>query len=224
MRCAKLIIFFSFSFGLLSCSVETETASNKSSKKDETSKEEPLPILGHRDLENGDTVYHKIPDFIFTTQNGNFLKSEDLKGKFIIANFFFTSCPSICPVMTKQMKRLQGLMKADSSLFVLLSHTIDPENDDVDRLKAFSEHYGANDYNWYFLRGEMDYLYEIAKTGYLSSALVDDQEPGGFLHSPYFVLVDTDGRIRGMYDGTIPEEVDQLATDFQILKKEYGKE
>ena len=196
------------------------------SKKEERKQEDNvvrLPILGHRDVENGDTIYHMIPDFVFTNQNGEFIKLEDLKGKIIIANFFFTSCPSICPVMTKQMRRLQEMLEVDSNKVVFLSHTIDPENDDIERLKAFSEHYNANPYNWYFLRGEMEYLYEIAKTGYLSSALEDDQEPGGFLHSPYFVLVDLERHIRGMYDGTIPEEVNKLAKDFKKLQKEYAK-
>lgn len=208
---------------LLSCS-EAKTDSKKEQKSEDRSShqdDERLPILGHRELENGDTVYHTIPDFIFTNQNGDLIKTEDLEGKIIVANFFFTSCPSICPVMTKQMKRLQGLLEQDSASVVFLSHTIDPEHDSIPRLKAFAERYEANEYNWYFLRGEMDYLYEIAKTGYLSSALVDDQEPGGFLHSPFFVLVDKERRIRGMYDGTIEEEVNKLAEDFGRLKEEY---
>ncbi len=218
-----LILFLGF---LVSCTSKTKKENEESNPKEHNQDliNEKLPILGHRDLENGDTVYHTIPDFIFTNQNGESIKSEDLEGKIIIANFFFSTCPSICPVMTKQMKRLQGLLEQDSSLVVFLSHTIDPEHDDIERLKAFSEHYEANPYNWHFLRGEMEYLYEIAKTGYLSSALVDDQEPGGFLHSPYFVLVDKERRIRGMYDGTLANEVDQLALDFEKLKKEYAEE
>ncbi|MCB0477158.1 MAG: SCO family protein [Crocinitomicaceae bacterium] len=223
MKIGSLFVF-AFLIFIASCSPESSKEENAKSAKTEhkEKKEDRLPILGHRELENGDTVYHTIPDFIFTNQTDALIKTEDLDGKIIIANFFFSSCPSICPIMTKQMKRLQGMLAVDSNEVVFLSHTIDPKNDDVARLKAFAEHYGANEYNWHFLRGEMDYLYEIAKEGYLSSALVDDQEPGGFLHSPYFVLVDKERRIRGMYDGTIPEEVDQLASDFQKLKKEYA--
>ncbi|MEZ4938367.1 MAG: SCO family protein [Crocinitomicaceae bacterium] len=214
------ILFFFF---LGSCAEQKPESTRKENTSQEIGKKsDALPILGHREVENGDTIYHTIPDFIFTNQNGQLVKSEDLQGKITVANFFFTSCPSICPVMTKQMKRLQGMLSEDSSEVVFLSHTIDPEHDSIPRLKAFAERYEANEYNWYFLRGEMDYLYEIAKTGYLSSAIEDDQEPGGFLHSPFFVLVDKEKRIRGMYDGTIPDEVDQLANDFKKLKKEYG--
>lgn len=217
-------IYFFLSLVFFSCSGKTESTDKKDKVSDQelAKNKDLLPILGHRDFVDGDTVYHTIPDFIFTNQNGQLIKSEDLEGKIIVANFFFSSCPSICPIMTKQMRRLQVLLEKDSNEVVFLSHTIDPDNDSVPRLKAFAQRYEANEYNWHFLRGEMDYLYEIAKTGYLSSALEDDQEPGGFLHSSFFVLVDKDRRIRGMYDGTEPKDVDQLAKDFERLKMEYA--
>lgn len=206
-------------FLIVSCTQEKQ---NTKSESQQSPKDNGLPILGHREFENGDTVYHTIPDFIFLNQDSVFIKSEDLEGKIIVANFFFTTCPSICPTMTKQMKRLQGILEADSNLVVFLSHTIDAETDVPSRLKAFGEHYEVNFHNWHFLYGEMEYLFEIAKEGYLSTALEDEQEPGGFLHSQYFILVDKERRIRGMYDGTLPNEVDKLAKDFGILKKEYA--
>jgi protein SCO1/2 len=218
MKIGNCIYIFLFSVFFISCNSEKKESEKKELK---TRKDNQLPIFGHRDLENGDTVYHTVPDFIFMNQDSMLVKSEDLEGKIIIANFFFSSCPSICPVMTKQMKRLQVLLENDSNKVVFLSHTIDPDNDNIERLKKFSERYEANTFNWHFLRGDIDYLYDIAKTGYLSSALIDDKEPGGFLHSPYFVLVDKERRIRGMYDGTIPTEVDKLAKNFVILIKEY---
>lgn len=219
MRVDKLIALgVVFLFLLSSCS----NTKNDSRSDDAAPKEERLPIFGNREFVNGDTVYHQIPDFIFMNQDCVLIRSEDLVGKITIANFFFSTCPSICPVMTKQMRRLQLLLQEDSAVVVFLSHTIDPKTDSIPKLKAFAERYEADLYNWHFLRGDLDYLYEIAKEGYLSTALEDDQAPGGFLHSQYFILVDKEKRIRGLYDGTMPNEVDKLAEDFQILKKEYA--
>lgn len=219
MKLGKIISILTLLF-LFSCAQDKSKETKESSTE---TKEEGLPILGNRDVVDGDTVYHTIPDFIFLNQDSVFVKTEDLEGKIIVANFFFSTCPSICPVMTKQMKRLQTELSLDSNLVVFLSHTIDPETDTPEKLRAFAKRYEANTYNWHFLRGDIDYLYEVAKEGYLSTALIDEEEPGGFLHSSFFVLVDKEGRIRGMYDGTVEAEVDLLAKDFQILKKEYDR-
>lgn len=214
------VLLLAWLFIAISCVSDTKV--NKENSNDSKKKvSDRLPILGHREFSNGDTLYHRIPDFIFTNQDSVFITSDSIKGKISIANFFFTTCPSICPTMTKQMKRLQDSLSLDSNLVVFLSHTIDPKNDLIFHLKEFAIRYEANLFNWHFLRGEMDYLYEIAKEGYLSTALEDEQEPGGFLHSQYFILVDPDRRIRGTYDGTNPKDVDQLVLDFEKLKNEY---
>ncbi|MDO6439365.1 SCO family protein [Cyclobacterium sp. 1_MG-2023] len=184
-----------------------------------------LPILGNRHIEEvivegkttTDTVYHQIADFSFTNQDGKQITNEDVKGKVYVADFFFTSCPTICPIMKKQMLRVYEAYK-DNPDFMILSHTIDPEYDTVALLKDYSLRLGIEDAStWNFLTGEQEKIFEIGQTSYLTTAMDDKNEPGGFLHSGAFVLIDREGRIRGIYDGTKETQVNVLIKDLPKL-------
>lgn len=177
-----------------------------------------LPILGERYVDdNQDTVYHKIADFAFVNQLGDTISNADLAGKVYVADFFFTSCPTICPIMKKEMLRVYDQFKGEKN-FSILSHSIDPTFDTQVVLKDFAEKLGISDAStWNFLTGDQEKLFEIGQTSYLSTAMADQQEPGGFLHSGAFILVDQQGRIRGIYDGTKSDQVDRLLADIPKL-------
>ena len=181
--------------------------------------EKPLKIYGERDVVNGDTVYHKIQPFRFVDQDSATITRETVDGKIYVADFFFTSCRTICPIMKTQMLRVYEQFKDDPDI-VILSHTIDPEYDTVGLLKDFAERLGVSSRNWHFLTGNKDSIYTIAEKSYFATAMEDDTEPDGFIHSGAFILVDRDQRIRGMYDGTKQEDVDRLIRDIGRLKKE----
>ena len=177
-----------------------------------------LPILGERYVDdNQDTVYHKIADFAFVNQLGDTISNADVAGKVYVADFFFTSCPTICPIMKKEMLRVYDQFKGEKN-FSILSHSIDPTFDTQVVLKDFAEKLGVSDAStWNFLTGDQEKLFEIGQTSYLSTAMADQQEPGGFLHSGAFILVDQQGRIRGIYDGTKSDQVDRLLADIPKL-------
>ena len=176
----------------------------------------PLPILGLPTVnEAGDSLAYQSPTFAFVNQDSSLITSEDVKGKVIVADFFFTLCPSICPKMSQQMVRIHDEFLKDDRL-ILLSHTIDPYNDSVAVLKEYADALDVSSKRWHMMTGERDSLYTTARA-YMVSAMEDSQAPGGFLHSGAFVLVDQNRHIRGYYDGTKAEEVDQLMTDIRWL-------
>jgi protein SCO1/2 len=184
-----------------------------------------LPILGNSHIEevnvNGerikDTIYHTIADFSFSNQEGKLVTKADVLGKVYVADFFFTSCPTICPVMKKQMLRVFEAYKNEPD-FMILSHTIDPEYDTVALLKDYSLRLGIEDAKtWNFLTGDQEKIFEIGQTSYLTTAMNDKNEPGGYLHSGAFVLIDQKGRIRGVYDGTKETQVNVLIKDIPKL-------
>lgn len=180
-----------------------------------------LPILGERYVdENKDTVYHTIADFAFVNQVGDTVRKADMAGKVYVADFFFTTCPTICPIMKKEMLRV--FMKyQDNPDFKILSHSIDPTHDTQEVLKDYAEKLGVEDAStWNFLTGDQEKIFEIGQTSYLTTAMADQMEPGGFLHSGAFLLIDQNGRIRGVYDGTKADQVDRLINDIpKLLKK-----
>lgn len=185
-----------------------------------TKNNEPLPKLGNWHVEdNGDTVYHQIAQFEFVNQVGKTVTNADVEGKVYVADFFFTTCPTICPIMKKEMLRVYDAYK-DNPNFKILSHSIDPTYDTQEVLKDYAEKLGIEDANtWNFLTGEPQKIYEIGQTSYLTTAQEDQKEPGGFLHSGAFVLVDQEGHIRGVYDGTKEDQVTRLINDIpKILK------
>jgi protein SCO1/2 len=191
-----------------------------SSPSEKTSETAELPILGERYVDdNQDTVYHSIADFAFVNQVGDTIRKEDMAGKIYVADFFFTSCPTICPVMKKEMLRVYEQFKGDPN-FRILSHSIDPSHDTQAVLKDYAEKLGVPDAaTWNFLTGDQEKIFEIGQTSYLTTTMADDMEPGGFLHSGAFLLVDQQGRIRGVYDGTKTDQVDRLLADIPKLIK-----
>lgn len=181
-----------------------------------------LPILGERELSAaGDTVYHKLPEFSFINHLGDSITEADTKGKYIVADYFFTTCQTICPVMSNHMEKVQEEFINDS-LVILLSHTVDPETDSVPVLKAYAEAHHAIPGKWHFLTGDKKSLYDLARYGYLISALEGDGGPEDFIHSDKIVLIDKDKRIRGFYDGTDTKDVQRLYSEIEVLKIEYG--
>jgi protein SCO1/2 len=187
---------------------------------EKTSEIAELPILGERYVDdNQDTVYHSIADFAFVNQIGDTIRKEDMAGKIYIADFFFTTCPTICPVMKKEMLRVYEQFKGETN-FRILSHSIDPTHDTQAVLKDYAEKLGVPDAaTWNFLTGDQEKIFEIGQTSYMTTTMADDMEPGGFLHSGAFLLVDQQGRIRGVYDGTKTEQVDRLLADIPKLLK-----
>jgi protein SCO1/2 len=187
---------------------------------EKTSEIAELPILGERYVDdNQDTVYHSIADFAFVNQIGDTIRKEDMAGKIYVADFFFTTCPTICPVMKKEMLRVYEQFKGEPN-FRILSHSIDPTHDTQAVLKDYAEKLGVPDAaTWNFLTGDQEKIFEIGQTSYLTTTMADDMEPGGFLHSGAFLLVDQQGRIRGVYDGTKTEQVDRLLADIPKLLK-----
>jgi len=177
-----------------------------------------LPVLGNKDIVGGDTVFHTIPDFTFIDQDSAFITAETFKEGLYIADFFFISCPTICPKVKKQMLRIYEKFE-DEPRLKLLSHTIDVKHDTVPRLKNFSEALGVKPSKWHFVTGEEDAIYGIADA-YFSIAIKDGNAPGGFDHSGRIILVDQDRRVRSFCDGTDPASVDQFMLDIDCLLNE----
>jgi protein SCO1 len=168
------------------------------------------------------TIYYTIPDFSFTNQYGQTITAEDLKGKIFVADFFFTHCPTICPKMSASMKSLQDEFIRDDK-FLLLSHTIDPRRDSVQRLKEYADSYGAVPGKWHFLTGDKDELYEQARAYLLAVSDESDGEDHDFTHTERFVLVDPELNIRGYYYGTDQKSINQLKGDIVLLLEEYKR-
>ncbi|WP_291778457.1 SCO family protein [Cecembia sp.] len=184
-----------------------------------------LPILGNWHInefeiegkEVKDTVYHTIANFSFSNQEGKEISNITTDGKVYVADFFFTTCPTICPIMKTQMLRVYEKFKEEPD-FLILSHTLDPEHDTAELLKDYAYKIGVeDDQTWQFLTGDQEKIFEIGQTSYLTTAMTDKNEPGGILHSGAFVLVDQKGRIRGVYDGTKEDQVDRLMRDIPKL-------
>ncbi|PHS03729.1 MAG: SCO family protein [Kordia sp.] len=163
---------------------------------------------------------HYIADFSLTNQNGETITQDNYKDKIYVADFFFTTCKSICPVMTSNMKRIQQATLLDNDI-MLLSHTEMPEIDTVAQLKRYALEKGVLSDKWNLVTGSKKELYNLARKSYLVAKYDPSKEDGyGFIHTENFVLVDKKKRIRGLYDGTNEEEIDRLLEDIQILKEE----
>jgi protein SCO1/2 len=166
---------------------------------------------------------HTIQEFSFTDQSGKSYGSKDLKGKIYVAEYFFTTCGTICPVMNAEMQRVQQAFRGNDS-FRILSFTVDPETDSVAQMKLYADGHGADPKQWHFLTGDKKDLYQLARRSFfvLKPAEAANQGDVGsdFIHTNYFVLVDTKKRIRGYYDGTDSKEVDKLIKDIQKLLEE----
>ena len=164
--------------------------------------------------------YHKISDFKLTNQNGKEITQANYKDKIYVADFFFTTCQDICPVMTKNMYQLQEKLKNDNEI-LLLSHTVIPEVDTEKRLKEYAIENNVDDSKWNLLTGDKKQIYELARKSYLA---VEDSNFNEFdmIHTENFMLIDKEKQIRGFYDGTNSEEINRLLKDIEILKQSYN--
>ena len=165
--------------------------------------------------------YHKISDFKLTNQNGKEITQANYKDKIYVADFFFTTCQDICPVMTKNMYQLQEELKNDNQI-LLLSHTVIPEVDTVEQLKEYAIENNVDDSKWNLVTGDKKQIYDLARKSYLA---VEDSNYSQYdmIHTENFMLIDKERQIRGFYDGTNSEEINRLLKDIEILKQSYNK-
>ena len=177
---------------------------------------EKIPVANGKD-----TIYHTIKPFSFINQDGKTITDKDFEGKIYVADYFFTTCKSICPKMTTEFIRVQRKFEYTKGLVQLLSHTVDPENDSVPVLKAYSKMVHADSTTWNFVTGDKKELYDMARYSYLLNAMEGDGGPDDFIHSELFVLVDKEKHIRGIYDGTNIKAVNNLIDDVKVLIAEY---
>jgi protein SCO1/2 len=187
-----------------------------------------LPIYGNRKpitkMVDGkqvtDTIYQTIPPFKFVNQYGDSISNKTLNGDIYVVDFFFTTCPSICPIMHRNMLKVYDTFKSTGN-FKIISHTIDPKHDSVPVLKKYADKLGITGNTWWFLQGKKEDVYTIAEKNYLVAVKQDSSSAsGGYIHAGYFVLIDKQKRIRGSYDGTDPKQVDELIADIKTLQTE----
>ena len=195
-------------------------------------KENLLPVINPIDLEKemvDPSVLmerkgygHTIGDFSFQNQNNETITNNDIEGKVFVAEYFFTTCLSICPIMNAEMQRVYEKYKSQDD-FVVLSFTVDPDVDTVAQMKKYAERHDAGN-KWHFLTGNKDELYSLARKSFFVLKPAEAQNIGDagsdFIHTNNFVLVDRQRRIRGYYDGTKPTSVDSLMVDIGRLLKE----
>jgi len=189
--------------------------------------EQPLPVYKPAQIDaslvdssiQDKRKYHRIADFKLINQNGDTITQDDYKDKIYVADFFFTTCQSICPIMTDQMFRVQQTILNDDEV-KLLSHSVTPEIDSVAQLKRYAIEKGVNDQKWNLVTGDRKQIYDLARKSYL--VVKDDGlQDYGMIHTENFALIDKDKQIRGMYDGTSKASVDSLLMDIEKLKKSY---
>ena len=190
-----------------------------------------LPIVGNFDIvysmidgkEVSDTIFPKMVDFSYLNQDSILIKSTDMKGKIWIADFMFTSCPTICPKMTEQMKRLSGMTKDLSDHIQFMSFSINPKHDSPSQLKKYIEAHKITSSNWYFFTGNETKTHDLGINNFQIFAGQDASAAGGYAHTAAFALVDKEGYVRGVYMGTDTKEVNKLEKDIRkLLKYEYS--
>lgn len=164
--------------------------------------------------------FHRITDFSLTNQNGKTITQENFEGKIYIADFFFTTCPTICIAMTDHLLEIQSKI-LDLPQVMLLSHSVTPKIDSVPQLKKYALEKGVIDAKWHLVTGDKKQIYALARKSYLAVKDDGDGGPYDMIHTENFILIDPDRRIRGFYDGTDPEAIDKLWSDLQLLMEEY---
>jgi protein SCO1 len=218
------ILAFAFSCENKNTQIKNDTASEKTEIV-----EGPLPYYNTPDftpifvdsVQNVvSKIDHLIAEFSFTDQEGNKITRATVNGKIHVADFFFTSCGSICPIMTKNMKRLRDSVGIDTNI-VFLSYSVTPWHDNVAALHKYAEAHAIDSKNWHLLTGSKAEIYELARKSYFAEQdLGYTKDSTEFLHTEHFILVDKTGRIRGIYNGTLGIEIDQLFKDIEELRKE----
>jgi len=187
--------------------------------------EKPLPIYQPNNVETSlvdSTIqhvkkYHKIADFSLTNQNGKTITQNDYKDKIYVADFFFTTCQTICPIMTDHMRDIQKEILNDNDV-MLLSHSVTPVIDSVAQLKKYATKKGVNDSKWNLVTGDKKQIYELARKSYLAVKTDGNGDQFDMIHTENFMLIDKKRQIRGFYDGTDPKAISQLLEDIKKLK------
>lgn len=173
--------------------------------------------------DNGhDTLYQKLIPFEQVNQAGDTVRTEDVLGNILVVDFFFASCPSVCPMMSTEMRRVNEAFATDPNVR-LLSFSIDPERDSIPALRSYADQYGGEVGKWDFLRGEGEQNRTLSQRAFYLTALRDTAAEGGFQHDPRMVLLDREGRIRGYYSALEKEKVNQLIDDVKWLQADYKK-
>ena len=163
--------------------------------------------------------YHTISNFSLTNQNGKTVTQEDYANKIYVADFFFTTCQSICPIMTDHMVQIQNQLIDDDDV-LLLSHSVTPKIDSVAQLKKYALEQGVLDIKWNLVTGDKKEIYELARKSYMAVKTDGNGDAYDMIHTENFMLIDKKRQIRGYYDGTKPEEIQRLLEDIKILKQE----
>ena len=184
-----------------------------------TKTDRKLPVFGNITIQGNDTVYSAVKPFSFVNQDNVVITLDTFDNRIYVTDFIFLSCPTICPVMTRELKRVYEVYKDNPNVY-FLSHSIDPTNDSIPRLKAYTDDLQIDPAKWFFVTGNRDSIFSMANDSYFATAFADSTAPGGFIHSGAFLLVDKNKHIRGAYDGTNSDEANRLTEDIKILLAE----
>lgn len=177
---------------------------------------EKLPFIGPKEVIDGDTIYYHAPDYKFTNQDSEGVTNDTYKGKVYAMNFFFSSCPLQCPMITSNLMTVHEELKGIPN-FQMVSVTLDPEFDTEEKLTIYADGYEIDTRYWDFLRADENYTYRFMNDGMYQPGGKNPNEPGGIGHSANVVLVDQEGRLRSYYDGRKPEALQQLISDVKLL-------
>ncbi len=232
VRQNRWIILIGFILLGISCSPSNPEQDTYSSTSDGTYQHHwALPFYDSKDLspkwpspkEVESKRFHRIDDFSLTDQNGNTVRRRDLRDKVIVANFFFTTCSGTCPKLSNNLKKIQEALPSESEV-VLLSFSVTPKLDQVEILKAYAQQYGVLDNRWHLLTGDKEKIYKLARQSFFS----DDGESfrgqeNDFIHSDRLTLIDREGRIRGVYNGTSNFDIQKALEDIQTLEKQSSQ-
>lgn len=180
-----------------------------------------LPYFGKKNsMQKGDTVYHTVKPFCFTNQHNQKITESTVQNKIYVTDFFFTTCQSICPVMSTQLERVYKTFENNPEVLIL-SHTVEPEVDSVPLLLKYAKLHGVTNSKWHFLTGEKQQLYSMARSSYLLNNDIGNGDESDFIHTQNFALVDYDRHLRGFYDGTDSADVTRLILEIKLLLQEY---
>jgi protein SCO1/2 len=201
----------------------------ENSKLVETSRVEYLPYYNEESFTANwltpgtkeEQEFHKIPDFSLTNQLGEKISQKTFENKIYITDFFFTTCPGICPQMTGNMFKIQEEFKNDNEI-LLLSHSVMPKTDSISALKKYAKYNGVIDDKWHLVTGDKNEIYSLGRDSYfVENDLGEEKSIDDFLHTENFLLIDKEKHIRGIYNGLNRASIAQLIIDIKALKKEY---